>query len=77
MSDAMIYNPSVATNDITMLRKIEFVNRSENVNGPSDLAKFSMPLKAKKNAAIWDSDRCSILREIFQISYADIPSYKQ
>lgn len=52
MSDAMIYNPSVATNDITMFRKIEFVNRSEKVNGPSDLAKFSIPLKAKKNAAI-------------------------
>ena len=51
MSDAMIYNPSVASSDITMLRKIEFVNKSENVSGPSDFARFSIPLKAKKNAA--------------------------
>ena len=35
-----------------MLRKIEFVNRSDTVSGPSECAIFSTPLNARKNAAI-------------------------
>lgn len=34
MSDAKMYNPNVANNEMTILRKMEFENRSETVNGP-------------------------------------------
>ena len=48
----MMYSPSVASSEITMFRKIEFVNRSDTVSGPSECTMLSMPLNARKNAAI-------------------------
>ena len=47
-----MYSPSVARIEITMFRKIEFVNRSEKLSGPSEWATFSTPLNARKKAAI-------------------------
>lgn len=35
MREEIMYNPSVATSDITISRKIEFVNSELRVNGPS------------------------------------------
>ena len=47
-----MYKPSVASSEMTMLRKMEFVNSELGVRGPSVLMTLSMPLNAKKNAAI-------------------------
>ena len=52
MSEARMYNPSVASSEMTMLRKMEFVKSELGVRGPSVLMTLSMPLNAKKNAAI-------------------------
>ena len=46
----MMYNPSVASSEMTMLRKIEFVKSEFGVRGPSVLMMLSMPLNARKNA---------------------------
>ena len=50
--DARMYSPSVASSEMTMLRKMEFVKSELGVRGPSVLMTLSMPLNAKKNAAI-------------------------
>ena len=47
-----MYKPSVASSEMTMLRKIEFVKSEFGVSGPSCLTILSMPLNARKNAAI-------------------------
>ena len=47
-----MYSPSVASSEMTMLRKIAFVNRLDAVSGPSVWMMLSMPLNARKNAAI-------------------------
>ena len=52
VSEAMMYNPRVARIDMTMFRKIEFVNSELGDSGPSVFAMFSIPLKARKKAAI-------------------------
>ena len=52
MSEARMYSPSVASNEMTMFRKIEFVNNELGDSGPSVFAMFSIPLKARKKAAI-------------------------
>lgn len=52
MSDARMYKPSVATSEMTMFLKIEFVNSDDGVSGPSVLTILSIPLNARKNAAI-------------------------
>ena len=48
----MMYNPSVASSEMTMLRKIESVKSEFSVRGPFFLVMFSTPLNARKNAAI-------------------------
>ena len=48
-----IYNPRVANSEMTMFRKIEFVNSELAERGPSVFTMFSTPLKARKNAAIY------------------------
>ena len=53
MSEAAIYNPSVANSEMTMFWKIEFVNSELAERGPSVFTMFSTPLKARKNAAIY------------------------
>ena len=53
ISEAAMYNPSVANSEMTMFRKIEFVNSESAVRGPSFFTMFSTPLKARKNAAIY------------------------
>ena len=53
ISEAAIYNPSVANSEMTMFRKIEFVNSELAERGPSVFTMFSTPLKARKNAAIY------------------------
>jgi hypothetical protein len=52
MSEARTYSPSVASNEITIFRKMEFEKRSDAESGPSDFAKLSIPLNARKKAAI-------------------------
>ena len=52
MSEARMYKPSVASSEMTMLRKIEFVKSEFGVSGPSLLMMLSMPLNARKKAAI-------------------------
>ena len=52
MRDAAMYNPRVASSEMTMFRNIEFVNSELGDSGPSVFAMFSMPLKARKKAAI-------------------------
>ena len=52
MSEARMYKPSVASSEMTMLRKIEFVNKELGVRGPSVWMMLSMPLNARKKAAI-------------------------
>ncbi len=56
--DASTYNPSVANKDITMFRKMEFVNKSETVKGPFVCTMLSTPLNARKNAAICPTRSC-------------------
>jgi hypothetical protein len=52
MSDATIYNPSVAKSEMTIFRNIEFVKISLSVIGLSPLFSiFWIPLTARKNAA--------------------------
>ena len=53
ISEAAIYNPSVANSEMTMFRKIELVNSELAERGPSVFTMFSTPLKARKNAAIY------------------------
>ena len=53
ISEAAMYNPSVANSEMTMFRKIEFVNSELAERGPSVFTMFSTPLKARKNAAIY------------------------
>ena len=48
----MMYNPSVASSEMTMLRKIESVKSEFGVRGPLSLMTFLIPLNARKNAAI-------------------------
>ena len=52
MSEARMYKPSVARRDMTMLRNMEFVKSELAVRGPSFLTILSIPLKARKKAAI-------------------------
>ena len=52
MRDARMYKPSVASNEITMFRKMEFPKRLDTDSGPSDFTRLSMPLNARKKAAI-------------------------
>ena len=51
INDARMYKPRVARSEMTMFRKMEFVNRSLKVSGPLECTIFSTPLKARKNAA--------------------------
>lgn len=53
MSEARMYRPSVANNEITIFLKIEFVKSELGVRGPSVLMMLSTPLKARKNATIY------------------------
>ena len=47
MRDARMYKPSVASNEITMFRKMELLKISVNrIGRPSTSRAFSMPLKA-------------------------------
>ena len=48
---ATIYNPSIANNESTLFLKIRFVKISLNVKGPFELARFWIPLNARRNAA--------------------------
>ena len=47
MSEARMYNPSVASNEMTMSRKMEFVKNDEGVSGPFSLITLSIPLNAR------------------------------
>lgn len=68
MSDARTYNPRVASNEITMFRNMAFVNRSVTVSGPSDFARFSTPLNARKNAEICVRERIGQIAAVDKLS---------
>jgi hypothetical protein len=52
MTDAMMYSPSVAKSEMTMLRKIELVKISLTERGfPPLFSIFWIPFTARKNAA--------------------------
>lgn len=51
MSEAKMYNPSVATIDMTMFRKIAFANNDVGLSGSCECTILSTPLNARKNAA--------------------------
>ena len=42
-----MYNPSVASNEMTMSRKMEFVKNDEGVSGPFSLITLSIPWNEK------------------------------